>query len=175
MSYATRESPRQGGWQRWLLLAVLITLSDQAIKFGVAFLMPLNTRLEVTSFFNLVHVLNPGAAFSLLTGAGSWSRYGLTALALGVSVWLMLALRHRLPRNEAVGYCLILGGALGNVLDRIQHGAVIDFLDFHWQGAHWPAFNVADVMITIGAILLITSSFLPKPPKVSSHGGNALR
>ena len=148
----------------WYALAVLVFIADQLAKGASAYLMAYGETIHVTSFFNLVHARNDGAAFSLFAGSGGWPRYGLTVLALSVSAWLVWALRRRLPRFEAVGYCLILGGALGNVLDRILRGAVVDFLDFHWHGIHWPAFNLADVAISSGAVCLIVASIFQVRP-----------
>lgn len=105
-----------------------------------------------------MHVRNNGAAFSLLADAGGWQRYFFIVLALGASAWLMRTLRQGLPIFEAAGFSLILGGALGNVVDRILRGAVVDFLDFYWRGMHWPAFNLADVAISLGVICLITAA-----------------
>ena len=95
---------------------------------------------------------------SLLAGAGVWARVGFAALAMCISLWLIDQLRRGAPRWEAAGYCLILGGALGNAADRLLRGAVVDFLDFHWRGTHWPAFNLADVAITVGAVCLIVAT-----------------
>lgn len=148
-------SSRTGEWPRWLLLAGLIALFDQAVKLGVAVFMPLGTRLEIAPFFNLVHVRNPGAAFSFLAGAGGWQRYLFISLSLTVSVWLVHMLRKRLPRMETLAYSLILGGAAGNLADRIWRGQVVDFLDLHWMQFHWPAFNLADTAISAGAASLM--------------------
>ena len=139
----------------WYLLAVSLACLDQATKYAIETLMPLRASIEVNSFFNLVHVLNPGAAFSFLANAGGWQRYFFITLGLAVSAWLGRMLCQQRPRLEAMGYSLILGGALGNVADRVLRGSVVDFLDFHWQLVHWPAFNLADVAITSGAALLI--------------------
>lgn len=139
----------------WYGLAGAVAMADQAAKSAVALSFAYGEQVRVTPFFNLVHVKNNGAAFSLLASAGGWQRYFLVALALGISVWLMGMLRQGLPRLEAAGYCLFLGGAIGNVVDRMLRGAVIDYLDFHWQGVHWPAFNLADVAISIGAVCLV--------------------
>lgn len=148
-------SSRTGEWPRWLLLAGLIALFDQAVKLGVAVFMPLGTRLEIAPFFNLVHVRNPGAAFTFLAGAGGWQRYFFIALAFAASAWLIWRLRRNLPRLESVAYALILAGALGNVADRMARGQVVDYLDFYWRAWHWPAFNLADVAISFGAICLL--------------------
>jgi signal peptidase II len=124
----------------------------------------LNTHLgwnyRVTDFFNLVHVLNPGAAFSFLAGAGGWQRWFFLAIALAVSAWLTWMLTRPRDKSEALSFSLILGGALGNAYDRAARGQVIDYLDFHLAGWHWPAFNLADVAITVGAVLLVIASFL---------------
>jgi len=148
-------SSRTDEWPRWLLLAGLIALFDQAVKLGVAVFIPLGTRLEIAPFFNLVHVRNPGAAFSFLAGAGGWQRYFLIALAFAASAWLIWMLRRKLPRLESVSYALILAGALGNAPDRMGRGQVVDYLDFYWRAWHWPAFNLADVAISLGVICLL--------------------
>lgn len=142
----------------WYGLAGVVVLVDQSTKFAVAVGLAYGEQIRVTSFFNLVHVRNSGAAFSLLADAGGWQRFFFITLALGVSVWLMRALRQGLPVLEAVGFSLILGGALGNVVDRILRGAVVDYLDFYWRGMHWPAFNLADIAISLGAICLMTAA-----------------
>lgn len=145
----------------WYGLAGVVVLVDQSTKSTIAYGFAYGEQIRVTSFFNLVHVRNDGAAFSLLADAGGWQRYFFIALALGASAWLMRTLRQGLPIIEAAGYSLILGGALGNVVDRILRGAVVDFLDFYWRGMHWPAFNLADVAISLGVICLITSAMNP--------------
>jgi len=127
-------------------------------KAVVSLLFDYGDQVAVTPFFNLVHFRNNGAAFSLLAGAGGWARFGFAALALGISLWLIRLLRQGVSKWEGVGYCLILGGALGNAVDRLLRGAVVDFLDFHWQGAHWPAFNLADVAISLGAVCLLAAA-----------------
>jgi signal peptidase II len=149
-------------------LAIGVALADQGVKHWIVATFPLGTGATVLPFFNLVHILNPGAAFSFLANAGGWQRYFFITLGLVVSAWLGRMLCQQLPRLEAMGYSLILGGALGNVADRVLRGQVVDFLDFHWRLAHWPAFNLADVAITIGALCL----FLTVVPK-SSKGTEA--
>ena len=111
-------------------------------------------------FFNLVHFWNTGAAFSFLADAGGWQRYFFIVIALVVSIVLALILRKRRAKSEALGYSLILGGAVGNLIDRAFRGHVIDYLDFYWQSWHWPAFNLADIGIVGGAAMLILSSLL---------------
>lgn len=145
-----------GASLRWLTLAAGTTLADQGIKRWTAASLPQGASEPVTPFFNLVHVLNEGAAFSLLAGAGGWQRYFFTALALVVSAGLVfLLLRGVKSRREAVGYSLVLGGALGNVVDRMVRGAVVDYLDFYLGDWHWPAFNLADSAIVLGILLLV--------------------
>lgn len=139
---------------RWYGMAFLVLVLDQAAKTFIDLTTPLGWSLEVTSFFNLVHVLNPGAAFGFLAGAGGWQRWFLFAIALGASIWLAWMLARPMRHLEALAYSLILGGALGNAFDRVARGQVIDYLDFHLRGVHWPAFNIADMAITGGAVVL---------------------
>jgi len=151
----------RSGLGRWYAIALAIVLLDQASKLLVTeFLLP-GEQVPVTPFFNLVLAHNTGAAFSLLAEAGGWQRWFfilVAAIAAVVIGWL-LAQHRQEPR-----YCLalvgILGGALGNLLDRLRLGYVVDFLDFHVAGWHWPAFNVADMAITGGAALLIWDSLV---------------
>jgi signal peptidase II len=115
---------------------------------------------SVTSFFNLVLVYNSGAAFSFLAGAGGWQKWFFVVLALGISVWLLSMLRHHAQeRLMPAALSLILGGAIGNVIDRLRFDAVVDFLDFHLAGYHWPAFNVADSAIFVGVALMLWHQF----------------
>lgn len=140
----------------WYLFALSLAGLDQAVKYAVQALMPFRASVEITPFFNLVHVLNPGAAFSFLANAGGWQRFLFTGLGLAVSAFLAWALWHGLrSRLETAAYIAVIGGALGNVIDRLRLGAVVDFLDFHWQGWHWPAFNLADIFVVGGAVLLL--------------------
>ena len=146
----------------WLAFAILVT--DQATKFLVQAFTPYGWSQPVTGFFNLVHVWNYGAAFSFLADAGGWQRIFFGGIALAVSLWLAFMLRKPLPLPERLAYAFILGGALGNGVDRAFRGYVVDFLDFHVRGWHWPAFNVADIAIVCGAGLLIFSAFR-RPPQ----------
>jgi len=148
----------------WWCAAVAIALLDQGTKQLVEARLGHAQIIPVTAFFNLVHVWNSGAAFSLLADAGGWQRWFFIALATGVSAWLALALiKPRLPL-EAAAYCLILGGALGNLTDRVFRGYVVDSLDFHWGGWHWPAFNLADLAITLGVGLFIAVGSVCRRP-----------
>lgn len=154
--------PRLAGW---LGLAGVVIATDQATKVWVMAEFMLGESVEVTSFFNLVFVYNTGAAFSFLAGGGGWQRWFFVALALVISGWLVAMLRrHAFERLLPLSLSLILGGALGNVLDRLRLGAVVDFLDFHAAGWHWPAFNVADSAITVGVALMLWHQFTEKEP-----------
>ena len=147
--------------RRYFGVALAAGIADQGTKFAITQWLDLGQSVVVTLFFNLVHVLNPGAAFSFLAGAGGWQRYFFILLGTGISLWLAFLLHKGVPnRWEAGGYSLLLGGAMGNVIDRVWGGAVIDFLDVHVAGWHWPAFNVADIAINIGVGLLLWSSFV---------------
>lgn len=146
----------------WHLLALLVFASDQAIKSLVDLNTPEGWTHRVTGFFNLVHVLNPGAAFSFLADAGGWQRWFFLAIAVAASAWLTWTLSAPRGTTEALSFSLILGGALGNALDRAVRGQVVDYLDFHLGGWHWPAFNLADVAIVAGAVLMVVTSFLPR-------------
>ena len=152
----------------WLGLAFVIILADQFTKVLVVGYYHLGDSTYVTSFFNMVRAHNTGAAFSFLAGASGWQRWFFTALgfvAAGVIIWMLRS--HAGQRLFSFAMACILGGAIGNVIDRIVHGYVVDFLDFHWAwlsavfpGGHFPAFNVADSAITIGAVCLILDEFL---------------
>lgn len=144
----------------WYSLASAIFVCDQTVKSHIHMTTPLGWSHEVTPFFNLVHVLNPGAAFSLLANAGGWQRWFFLVLAIVVSAWLVWQLTQSRPRLEALSFSLILGGALGNAFDRAVRGRVIDYLDFHLCGSHWPAFNLADVSIVGGAVALVLQSLV---------------
>lgn len=141
-------------------LATALILIDQAIKVGVTLVMPIGTVEQLSEWFNLVHVLNPGAAFSFLADAGGWQKYFLSIFGIIVSVILTRLLwTGVLSTSESVAYVLLMSGALGNVLDRLRIGAVIDYLDAHWGDLHWPAFNIADIYVVSGAFLLLITSF----------------
>ena len=149
------------GLIRWLALAALVVVLDQASKLWILGSLRLFETLQVTSFFNLVLVLNSGAAFSFLAGAGGWQKWFFVGLALVICTWLLgLLRRHAAERLLPAALSLILGGALGNVIDRLRFDAVVDFLDFYAAGYHWPAFNVADSAITLGVGLMLLHQFL---------------
>ena len=149
----------------WLGLAVLIVLVDQATKLAVLARFALGESLPVTPFFNLVLVYNKGAAFSFLAGAAGWQTpllVGIALAAIAIVTWMLWRNPSRLILD--IGLSFILGGAIGNLIDRIAYGQVVDFLLFHLYGWSYPAFNVADSAITVGAALLIIESFFPKKP-----------
>jgi signal peptidase II len=145
----------------WFGLSAVIILADQLTKWLVLESFAPGERRMVTGFFNLVLAFNKGAAFSMLADAAGWQAPLLTAFALIAAVVVcVLLVRTSGGRMYYGGLALILGGALGNVLDRLRLGHVVDFLDFHAFGWHWPAFNVADSAICIGAALLIIDGFM---------------
>ncbi len=146
----------------WLGLAVVVLVVDQVTKQWIVEQYSLGMSDRITGFFNLVHVHNYGAAFSFLNNEGGWQRWGFSVFAAVISLIIIVWIVRLSPqqRLEGCALALILGGALGNLYDRVALGYVIDFLDFHWSGWHFPAFNVADSVITLGAILIILDSFL---------------
>jgi signal peptidase II len=143
---------------RWLWLTSLIVILDQITKSWISQTLTLYESVAIFSFFNFTLVHNTGAAFSFLAEAGGWQRWLLTGLALIVSVIIVVWL-SRLKTVEhrwlAIALALVLGGAIGNLIDRIIYGYVIDFLDLYYKMWHWPAFNVADSAISIGAVMLL--------------------
>jgi len=151
------DSRRQAGGLRWLWLTGVVLIFDQITKAWIAASLSLYDRIELLSFLNITRVHNRGAAFSFLSTASGWQRWFFTVLAFAISVMILLWLR-RLPAGQqrlAAGLALVLGGALGNLWDRLQYGYVVDFIDVYYGNWHWPAFNVADSAITVGAVLLI--------------------
>jgi signal peptidase II len=152
----------------WLLLSTVVIVLDQASKAWVIAAVPENGGFVLTDFFNLVFVFNRGAAFSFLSGADGWQRCFFLILAAGISLWITLMIRmHAVERLQPAALALILGGAIGNAVDRITHGAVVDFLDFHYAGWHFWAFNVADSAISVGVALLVLHQLMHKE---TAHG-----
>ncbi len=143
----------------WLSLAIII--ADQISKTVMVNWLDLYETVPVLPFFNLTMAHNTGAAFSFLAGAGGWQRWFFVVLAAVISVVLIIWMRRLAPtaKLEAISLALIIGGAIGNVIDRLIYGYVIDFLDVYAGSYHWPAFNIADSAICIGAVLLIIDSF----------------
>lgn len=140
----------------WLALALFIVLVDQFTKFLILGHYQLGDSTRVLGFFNVVRAHNTGAAFSFLAQAAGWQRWFFTAVGAAAAVFIVWLLRsHAGQKLFSFALACILGGAIGNVIDRVLHGYVVDFLDFHWAGWHFPAFNVADSAITLGAICLV--------------------
>lgn len=144
-----------------LMAALAVVVVDQATKVWVAGVLPLGTFTPVTGFFNLVHTLNPGISFSLFQNDG-WGRWVFSGLAVVVTTVLLVWLWRVSSRWVAVALGCIIGGAVGNTIDRLRIGAVIDFLDFHVAGFHWPAFNAADSAIVVGAAMILAEGLLFK-------------
>jgi signal peptidase II len=145
---------------KWLGLSLLAVILDQSSKLAIAGSMQLYQSIPIMPYFNLTYVHNTGAAFSFLSEAGGWQRWFFAGLAVVISaviaVWLA-----RLKQHEtllAVALSLVLGGAMGNLIDRLAYGYVIDFLDVYYQTWHWPAFNIADSAITLGVMLMLAES-----------------
>lgn len=156
MAKAMTKQRSSGSLAPWLGIALIVILVDQLTKIAISRMFGYGHGREITPFFNLVLVYNRGAAFSFLAAAGGWQRWAFTALGVVAALVIgYLLKRHASQKMFCTALSLILGGALGNVLDRLMYGHVIDFLDFHVGGWHWPAFNVADSAITIGAVLLV--------------------
>ena len=155
---------------RWLWLSLLVILLDQASKLWVESVFSYRELLPVMPYFNLTLVYNEGAAFSFLSDAGGWQRWFFAGLALVVSLVLAVWM-SRLQRREwllAAGLALVIGGALGNLIDRLAYGHVIDFLDMYYGDWHWPAFNLADSAITLGVVLLLLDGLRANKNPVSS-------
>jgi signal peptidase II len=145
----------------WLGIALITLLLDQVTKIAVIGSFQLGESLPMTSFFNMVRVHNPGAAFSFLADAGGWQRWFFTGLGTVAALVMIYLLRmHAGQTLFCLALSLLLGGAVGNVIDRVLYSHVIDFLDFHYAGWHFPAFNVADSAITLGAGMLILDELL---------------
>ena len=165
------DQENRGRAAKWLLLSAMVVLVDQLTK---AYISRHYGEFEFTTLLPVLDITrmhNVGAAFSFLAGASGWQRWLFIALAVGVSIAIVVWL-FRMPRSKvllAAGLSLVLGGAIGNVIDRIRLGYVVDFIHFHWDRAYFPAFNVADSAITVGAaFLLLDALFEPKGAKVKA-------
>ena len=146
---------------KWLGLSLLAVVLDQVSKLAVSGSMQLYQSIKIMPYFNLTYVHNTGAAFSFLSDAGGWQRWFFAGLAVIIST-VMVVWLSRLKSHEtllAVALSLVLGGAIGNLIDRLAYGYVIDFLDVYYQSRHWPAFNIADSAITLGVVLMLAESF----------------
>ena len=151
------QTSSQASSSKWyVLLALGVLIADQMTKWWAQMSLPMAQPIKVTDFLNWFLIYNPGAAFSFLSQAGGWQRWFFTMIgiiAAIVIIWLLQKNTHDRPFCLALS--LILGGAIGNVLDRLLYGAVVDFIDVHYDGWHWPAFNIADSAISIGATLIV--------------------
>ena len=145
----------------WYLLALVIIILDQVSKHWAVAGLQMYQPVEIAPFFNFTLAYNTGAAFSFLADQDGWQRWFFALLSGGVSVALIVWISKlsRAERLLSIALALVLGGAVGNLYDRIMLGYVVDFLDFHWQGKHFPAFNIADSAISIGAVLLVWETF----------------
>jgi signal peptidase II len=161
----------------WLALSVAIFVLDQFTKGWVTGSFEFGDRIALIPHLNLVIMHNPGAAFSFLADAGGWQRgFFITVssiISLGIIIWIM-----RMPRSKiwlAISLALVLGGALGNLWDRVEFGYVVDFIDFYYQTWHWPAFNVADIAISMGAVSLILESLFGKQNKSKTEPSSLIK
>jgi signal peptidase II len=160
---------------RWITISALIVLLDRVTKYWVRQTLDLGEYVPLLPFFGFTHLENRGAAFSILHDAGGWQRWFFVALALGFSIYLLVELRRlgARPRgNEALyawGFAAVLGGAVGNLIDRALEGVVVDFVLVHWRGWYFPAFNVADSAITVGAGLWILA-MVQEARRKRAHG-----
>ena len=145
-----------------IVTIIMALLADQASKFVVDTKLVIDEPIEVCDFFNLVKVWNTGISFSMFNDYGNAGKIALICFALAVVAFLLRWMYNEDNRLKIFSLALIIGGALGNVVDRVRAGAVLDFLDFHYQTMHWPAFNLADTFICVGAFLLILLEFKAK-------------
>ena len=149
-------SSQESSSKWYVLLALGVLIADQMTKWWAQMSLPMAQPIKVTDFLNWFLIYNPGAAFSFLSQAGGWQRWFFTVIGIVaaiVIIWLLQKNTHDRPFCLALS--LILGGAIGNVIDRLLYGAVVDFIDVHYDGWHWPAFNIADSAISIGATLIV--------------------
>jgi signal peptidase II len=150
----------------WLWLTVIFLVLDQVSKYWVSTNFSLYESVAIMPMFNFTYVHNEGAAFSFLSDAGGWQRWFFTVIATSISGLLVYWLRglNKSEKLLSIAYALVLAGAVGNLIDRVLYGYVIDFLDVYYQQYHWPAFNVADAAICIGAVLIIIEAFTTSQP-----------
>ncbi|ENU1226686.1 MULTISPECIES: signal peptidase II [Providencia] len=152
---------------RWLWLTIVIIVADLGIKQLVLSDLNLYEPHPIMPFFNIMYAQNFGAAFSFLADEGGWQRWFFAGIAIGISIILMVMMYRQSAQKRLsnIAYALIIGGAIGNLSDRLVHGFVIDYLDFYVGNWHWPTFNLADMAICIGAALVIFEGFLPDKSK----------
>jgi signal peptidase II len=159
---------------KWLWLSALVLVLDQISKYYIAQSFTLYESIQLFPGLNFTYVHNTGAAFSFLSDAGGWQRWLFIVLSSGVSIRLILWIKS-LPvtwRWLAAALALVLGGAIGNLVDRVLYGYVIDFIDVYYQGWHWPAFNIADSAISIGVVMLIIDTFWFDNASMGRHNGD---
>lgn len=149
---------RDRRWTLWFIVTAVVVVADVATKAWVSRAFAPGEVFEVTGFFNLVLTHNTGAAFSFLAGAGGWQRWFFTAIAVAISAAIVVLLPRQRDPWMSAALALVLGGALGNLYDRLTLGRVVDFVQLHASGYYWPAFNVADSAITVGVLLLVWDS-----------------
>ncbi|PCI59337.1 MAG: signal peptidase II [Methylophilaceae bacterium] len=148
---------------KWFSISMIVLVADLYTKHLTQQAFELGDKLFVTSFFDLVRYHNEGAAFSFLADAGGWQKWFFTAVAAIASIFILYLLKkHHTEKLFSLGLALVLGGALGNLYDRVTLGYVVDFLSFHANGLYWPAFNIADSAISVGVGVLLLDSFKPK-------------
>ena len=156
----------------WLWLSLAVIVLDQATKFLVVRFLELYERVEVLPILEFTRLHNTGAAFSMLANASGWQRWFFIGLGVVISIVLVVWIWRlpRGPRRLPIALALILGGAIGNVIDRVYHGFVVDFIHAHWGSAYFPAFNIADSAITIGAMLMLIDAF--REPAAAPKGSS---
>ncbi len=176
MSIKTAQQQKPSHWResglRLLWLSILIIVLDQITKLWILNNVALRIdRIEVLPFFDIIHVRNYGAAFSFLSDQAGWQRFLFISLAIGISAVLatMLRRQHKSMRCVNIAFALIIGGAVGNVIDRIWLGSVVDFLDLYYGNYHWPAFNIADSAIVLGAITMVLDSLVAVSQQRKKH------
>lgn len=159
--YVFRKYPRVA----WVVVVAVLVILDQLTKAYFASAIALGDSIPVTAWFNLVHTLNEGAAFSFLADAGGWQRIFLITVGIlvVVPVAILCQTSWASPVDRWLGGCVVAGGT-GNLIDRIQMGAVVDFLDFHWESLHWPAFNLADIYVVSAVTIWGLTSFRKSAP-----------
>ena len=157
-------------WARWLVVSAVVVAADLATKSWISSAFTPGESVRITPFFNLVLAHNTGAAFSFLADAGGWQRWFFTVVTIAISIGIVVMLsRQRDAAWISAALALVLGGALGNLYDRLTLGHVVDFVQLHAAGYYWPAFNVADSAITVGVVMLLWDSVRPKTGRLGQE------
>ncbi|VAW98067.1 Lipoprotein signal peptidase [hydrothermal vent metagenome] len=154
---------RREALRNWMIIAAVIVIADQITKYIATVKLEMYESIAVMPMFNFTLMHNEGAAFSFLSDAGGWQRWFFTIISFVVSIVLIVWIKKLKPEEkcEALAFSFILGGAVGNLIDRVYWGYVIDFIDIYYNKSHWPAFNIADSAITIGVVILIVDTIFP--------------